>query len=172
MAGISWAWEHKLSLGPLTEEQLLHHRFFHKHEGAALYRAVPHCRYLPCYSQMLCASCAACGAQENWILKCSHSRLFSPAVGRKPCNNCDLTLIQKCGVYAEYLAWLWQFWDSRPFCTRYHHVRVMLIIKYWLGNKMKEDKKRLAHGMHIELSWGENLEVETPSKSAKCLIGG
>jgi len=42
----------------------------------------------------------------------------------------------------------------------------MLIIRYLLGDKMKEDKKGLAHGMHVELSWGGELEGKRPPESS------
>jgi hypothetical protein len=39
-------------------------------------------------SDALCILCSLWDSRKQ-ILKCSRVRLFSPAVGRKPCNNCD-----------------------------------------------------------------------------------
>jgi len=42
----------------------------------------------------------------------------------------------------------------------------MLIIRYLLGEKMKEDKKGLAHGMHIAFIGRGRLEGKRPPKSS------
>jgi hypothetical protein len=40
----------------------------------------------------------------------------------------------------------------------------MFIIRYLMADRMKEHRKGLAHGMHIELSWVGGLEGKRPSE--------
>ena len=88
------------------------------------------CCKLPCHSQMLCASCAACRTQGKWILKCSHVRLFSPAVGRKPCNSCDSHIQVQCicRILSLAVAVLRQqtilHQESSAMCNAYHQIPI------------------------------------------------